>query len=139
MDTHRGAGVDWGRLREALGRLVEQADALAERAADAERPAAHLLADTARAVEAALREAPADAPPPAVAPERAAGGQSAGQSGAVGGPSGGPSGGALASALRLRLSRMERWLAARAAVDPGADAAADLCLWLGEHLEGDCG
>jgi hypothetical protein len=36
---------------------------------------------------------------------------------------------------RLRLARLERWLAARATHEPGAMAAADLCLWLAEHLE----
>jgi hypothetical protein len=32
---------------------------------------------------------------------------------------------------------MERWLAARAASDPGAEPAADLCLWALEHLEAE--
>ncbi len=37
--------------------------------------------------------------------------------------------------LRLRLARLERWLTARAAAEAEATAAADLCLWLAEHLE----
>jgi hypothetical protein len=32
---------------------------------------------------------------------------------------------------------MEQWLAARAAEDPDAGPAADLCLWVLEHLEVD--
>jgi hypothetical protein len=43
--------------------------------------------------------------------------------------------GGLASPVRLRLTRMERWLAARAAADASAVPAADLCLWVLEHLE----
>lgn len=36
---------------------------------------------------------------------------------------------------RLRLARLERWLSARSELEPGAAAAADLCLWLAEHIE----
>ena len=36
---------------------------------------------------------------------------------------------------RLRLARMERWLAARAEDHTDADPAASLCLWVIEHLE----
>ena len=36
---------------------------------------------------------------------------------------------------RLRLARLERWLAARAETDADAKSAASLCLWVIEHLE----
>ncbi|MGZ8376100.1 MAG: hypothetical protein ACXWZS_00270 [Gemmatirosa sp.] len=42
---------------------------------------------------------------------------------------------ALPWPVRLRLSRLERWLTARSSTEPEATAAADLCLWLAEQLE----
>jgi hypothetical protein len=69
-----------------------------------------LLADTADVLRAALADPQADRWQPPPTPE-------------------------LPWPARLRLARLERWLAARATHEPGAMAAADLCLWLAEHLE----
>ncbi len=98
----------------ALARVAADAEQLAERAAaPGERGAARLLAETARAVHSALRD-PSAAPVTGPLPT---------------------AGGGLASPVRLRLARMERWLAARAATEPEAAPSADLCLWVVEHLE----
>ena len=45
--------------------------------------------------------------------------------------------GTLPSAVLRRLARMEEWLSARAAADPTAEPAANLCLWIVNQLEGD--
>jgi hypothetical protein len=113
-------------VRAALAGLAARAERAAARGAPAERPAACLLAETARAIDAALATvAPGEPAGPDPAPHPALG------------PGRGGAGGALASPLRLRLARMERWLAARAAADPGAEASANLCLWVLEHLEAE--
>jgi hypothetical protein len=101
-----GAGTR-AALAAPLARAAERAEWLAARGPAAGRDAARLLAETARAVGAALH---AERPAPTSA-------------------------GGLASPVRLRLTRMERWLAGRAAADPAAAASADLCLWVLEHLE----
>ena len=101
-------------VRVALGRLATDAELLAIRAHEIERPAAHLLAVTARAAHAAL-----DTPPSAA---------SAGAS---------DPDGTLPSAVLRRLARMEQWLSARAAADPTAEPAANLCLWIVDQLEGN--
>jgi hypothetical protein len=106
-----------GGLLAALARLAARADGLARRAPAAERPALQLLVETARAIGAVLGTTDSV---PAPAPRAVA-----------------DAGGALASPARLRLARMERWLAARAASDLGAEPAADLCLWALEHLEAE--
>lgn len=116
-------------LRATLLRLAETADGIgsgismvaSEAAACA---TAQLLADTARAVVATV----VDQPAPARLPSDTT-------------PVAGTlvAGWALASPDRQRLARLERWLAARAAVDPIAEPAADLCLWVLEHLEGGAG
>jgi hypothetical protein len=112
-----------GRGLQVLTQLAERAERLAARGGDT-RAAARLLAETARAIAAVLARDPAADGPAARAntPADAA-------------PTGTASGGALASPARRRLVRMERWLAARAAGDPAAVSAADLCLWAVEHLE----
>lgn len=105
-------------LRAALRALTTRADALAGGVPDGPR-SARLLAETARAIDAVVyAPAPAGTPAAPVHPflER-------------------PDG--LAPAAHLRLARMERWLAARAAADPDAEPAADLCLLVLERLEAD--
>ena len=100
-------------LRGLAARLAEVADAARRSAADATPDAARgmqLLADTAEVLRAALAHPESDRWQPPPVPE-------------------------LPWPARLRLARLERWLAARAAHEPGAMAAADLCLWLSEHLE----
>ena len=100
-------------LRTLATRLDHVADAARRLAADVAPDGARgmlLLADTADVLRAALAHPEADRWQPPPVPE-------------------------LPWPARLRLARLERWLAARAADEPGAMAAADLCLWLAEHLE----
>lgn len=106
------AAVD---LPATIRRIATDAEMLVGHAPVAERPAALLLAETARAVHQVL------------------GARLPNRDGAVGG------GGALASAACQRLARMEQWLAARATTDPDAAPSADLCLWVLDRLEGDAG
>lgn len=115
----RRGGAGGAGLREALARLTEDADRLADEAPAAERPGVRLLGETARAVHAVLQaHGAASAAAAAPTPDPGAGGT-------------------LASPARLRLARMERWLATRAAADPSAEASVNLCLWVLEHLETD--
>ena len=100
-------------LRGTLERMSTDAELLAIRAPDAERPAARLLAETARAAYTVL-DAPSSSPSTAVRED-----------------------GMLASSVRRRLARMEHWLSARSATDANAEPAANLCLWVLERLEGD--
>lgn len=100
-------------VRATLEGLSTDADVLAIRAPDAERPAAQVLAETARTAHRAL-----------AAPVSSLGGAMHG-------------GGALPWSVCLRLARMEQWLTARATTDPSAVAAADLCLWVLDQVEGD--
>jgi hypothetical protein len=115
-----GRGEPAASSARLLAALTQIADAAGTEIRDEGGPgagaprAAMLLADTARAVVAVLAD-PVPAPLPAART---------------------PAGG-LASPTRLRLARMEQWLAARAAEDPDAGPAADLCLWVLEHLEVD--
>ncbi|HEY0778912.1 MAG TPA: hypothetical protein VGD56_13160 [Gemmatirosa sp.] len=106
------AAVD---LPTAIRRVAGDAETLAVTASAAEQRAAHLLAETARAVYDTLA------------------GRLSSPDGVVSG------GGALASSARRRIARMEQWLAARTATDPDAEPSADLCLWVLDHLEGDVG
>jgi hypothetical protein len=100
-------------LRTLAARLDEVAEVARRLVADATPEGARgmrLLADTAEVLRAALAHPEADRWQPPPVPE-------------------------LPWPARLRLARLERWLAARAAHEPGAMASADLCLWLAEHLE----
>ncbi len=96
-----------------LGRCAADAEWLATSAPAAERAAARLVAETARAACAAV------------------GGRGEPPSGQTANAS------VLPSLVRRRLARMERWLADRAAADPAAEPAANLCLWVLDCLEGD--
>jgi hypothetical protein len=99
-------------------------------AAGADRRAVLLLAETARALHAlvsgllsgpgALPSDVPDAERPARAPATSA------RRGA---------GDRRPSAAVVRVTRMEHWLTARAEHDPAAQPAADLCLWVLEHLD----
>jgi hypothetical protein len=106
-------GTAADRAWAALDRLVADAEAVVRGGGAADPRAAALLADTARTVVAVLADASAAATPART-----------------------PAGG-LASPVRLRLARMEHWLATRAADDVSAAPSADLCLWVLEHLEAD--
>ncbi len=110
-DPHNGLPAP--DLCALLDRCAADAERLATRAPAAERAAAHLLAETARAACAALGGCPGP-------PSRRTGDE-----------------GVLPSLARRRLARMERWLADRAAADPAAEPAANLCLWVLDCLEGD--
>jgi hypothetical protein len=118
----------------ALARVARDAEHVAAgAAAEPERAAARLLAETAWAILAALGDRVG-----ALVAGAVAGPVPGPVSGPVSGPVPGPAataGAGLASPVRLRLARMERWLAARAAGDPAAGPAADLCLWVVEQLE----
>ncbi len=116
-DAHAGQrpiGAVVHTVAATLAAVAADAERLDAHGAADERAAARLLAGTARALrdaldrsaaEAAAREAPFEAP------------------------------GEPSWPVRLRLGRMERWLAGRAATDPGAAPAADLCFWVLEHLD----
>jgi hypothetical protein len=110
-------GADFGDRAHLLAslatRLRQVADAARQRSGVApvqDRSALHLLADTADVLRGALMVPDAATWQPPPQPE-------------------------LPWPARLRLARMERWLAERSEQDPSAAAAADLCLWLAEHIE----
>jgi len=98
-------------LRETLATVAADAASIADDRRRTDRAGARLLAETARAIHAALGATLSArlsaARPDAVTPW----------------------------ADRLRFARMERWLAARAEDDPSAEPSASLCLWVIEHLE----
>ncbi len=100
-------------VRVILDGCTAHATWLALHAPPAERPAAALLAETSRTIRETLTR-------PAPATERRPRGDSV-----------------LSSPACRRLARMEQWLAARAAIDPAAEPAANLCLWVLDHVEGD--
>ncbi|GJG89082.1 hypothetical protein tb265_42630 [Gemmatimonadetes bacterium T265] len=108
----RGAAAPAVELSAVIARLAADAERLLREAEAEERPAVALLAETARAVCTALGTQPPT-------PDRAGG-----------------EGTALPSSARLRLARMEQWLAARAAADPCAEPSANLCLWVLDQSEG---
>ena len=100
-------------LSTLASRLQQVAEAARQRSSVAStehQRALHLLAETADVLRGALTVGDAASWQPPAQPE-------------------------LPCPARLRLARMERWLAERSEDDPGAAAAADLCLWLAEHIE----
>jgi hypothetical protein len=101
-------------LAASLAGVAADAERLAGVGTAEGRAAARLLAETATVLRRALERPDAGAPGhPTPEP-----------------PPGGPS-----WPMRLRLGRLERWLAGRAATDPAAGPAGDLCLWVLEHLD----
>jgi hypothetical protein len=100
-------------LRTLTAHLERVAESARRQAGSTAHDDAHgmlLLADTADVLRAALADPHTDRWQPPPVPE-------------------------LPWPARLRLARLEHWLVARAPLEPGAMAAADLCLWLAEHLE----
>jgi hypothetical protein len=97
-------------VRAGLERVSAQAELVAVDGPAAEHAAATQLAETARALHQELERVPAG------------GAETLRRD-------------ALASSLRLRLVRMEQWLSERGAANPQVRPAADLCLWVVEHLD----
>ena len=112
-----GAEARVAGIRDALAALASEATRIADEGASDDRVAARLLAETARAMHAAL----------ATSLSRAT--QRPGLAGATRTDSLTP------WVDRLRFARMERWLASRAEDDADVEPSASLCLWVTEHLE----
>jgi hypothetical protein len=112
-----------------LAAVAMREDGGAAGAEDAgDRRAVLLLAETARALHA-LVSAPGARPgdgPDVERPARAPAGGARGRGGDR-----------RPSAAVVRVARMEQWLTARAEHDHAAQPAADLCLWVLEHLDHD--
>jgi hypothetical protein len=108
--------LDPSAILDVLGALSTRAELAAVASpTGADRAAVLLFAETARALHALLTDAPASAPAPA-------------HPGLRGGER-------RANAAVVRVARMEQWLSARAEHDHAAQPAADLCLWVLEHLD----